>query len=89
MRRYVVRTPENLDQQLKLFRQAYRRAIIVEHPDKMGQNNKDQQLNLFKEFLCDFKLHDTQIRCRTAGLRVEWNKPSGKDQVEKGTLKLV
>src|SRR5216117_936595 len=46
---------------LKLLRKAYRRALIVAHPDRTGQNDKAQQLSLLREFLCDFDSCDSRV----------------------------
>ncbi|KAI9772438.1 MAG: hypothetical protein M1840_000641 [Geoglossum simile] len=50
------------------LRKAYRRVMLVAHPDKTGQTVKATQLNRLRDFLLNFDPHCGQIRPRIAEL---------------------
>ncbi|KAI9766167.1 MAG: hypothetical protein M1840_006734 [Geoglossum simile] len=65
----------NRDQDVEQLKKAYRRAMLVTHPDKTannpkktGDNAKAVQLNELKEFLCDFDPGSPRIWRRVAEL---------------------
>ncbi|KAI9770365.1 MAG: hypothetical protein M1839_003207 [Geoglossum umbratile] len=65
----------NGDQDVRQLKKAYRRAMLVTHPDKTainpnrtGDNAKVVQLNEVKEFLCDFDPDSPHIWRRVAEL---------------------